>query len=281
MTYPAPITPHDPDHATDCDRVVKAHLLLSEPYSSDIDAVGAAFLASIGLKGAALKGAQKSRGATKLVLHTDDTSLLVAKSKSPLGATHFSKSIPPLLSPAERSAFIAIISHHEAFITLTLRTDASHSGNNSALLHQAVKAASCLTQPLGLLWGPTKRLHQGDAMRTILKSNAPLELFISPVFKQNGPRKTQIINFVGAQEILGFGLGLHMIQLSRQKAVDAGLAFADMCANDQTFHTRRSFQHNGQTFRLTHNDQYISLIPVARFSKDIASIIKSDAKTAA
>lgn len=273
--------PRIQNHAPNCDHVIKAHLLLSGPYGPDIDALGAVFMASIGLNGASLKGAQKDHRASKLVLRTDPAMLLVAKSETPLGAAYFNNSIPPRISAAERSAFMAIISHHEAAITLKLRLNTPFDQDISTLLHQAVKAVSPKTNPLGLLWGPTQRLHQGGGMRDILESDAPMELFLAPVFKANGTRKTQIIDFAGARHILGFELCLHMIQISRQKAIDAGLAFASHCIKDPTFHTQRSFQHHGQTFRLTHNDGYISLIPVAYFHTDTTPLIKTDLKTAA
>lgn len=263
------------------DGVIKAHLLLSKPYGDDIDSLSAAFFASIGLPPGSLQKAFKDNDARKLVLQTEQCILTVATTDTPLGAEYFNKAIPPMLTAAERSAFISVIGGHEAAIFLKLEPKTAMAGTSPILLHKAITTISRKTNLLGLLWGPTRRLHQRDGLHQILNTDTPMSLFLAPVQKTIGAKDLKVIEFPGARHLLGYDLSLHMGHLNSEQAVEAGLAFAQHCFENPDFQNQASFQHEGKTFRLLQQEGHISLRPVAHFGSKALQALESEVKTAA
>lgn len=202
----------------------------------------------------------------------------------PLGAEHFIGAIGAFVPASERAAMMGVIGHHEAHIALELTLDstASASAHAPGLLRQVISALSPLLRPLALLWGPTHRLHHGAGMAEALTCESPLRLFLAPVFKSVGPRRLATLHFTGARACLGFGLGLHLINLDRDAATEAGLAFAQACQSDPTLRFAQSFHHKTQSFRLSHatGPAHVTLIPLPNQQYQAALVSQATARLA-
>jgi len=260
MSYLTPISTTSP--ATN---VLKAHLLLAAPGAIDIDVLGAAVLALLGENSDTLRAARKSGDGQKLALRGRAISVLLAMSNTPIGAEHFSQAITPFASAAERAALIAIIGHHEAFITLKVRIHADQTSLAPELLFKGVTAISLASEPLGLFWGPTGRLHHGALLQTLADFKAPMELLLAASCKSVGHRGLCTVSFAGARKTLGFGLNLHVQPLDKQAGLKTGLAFARACIKNPATPMGRSFSHDGRTFRISHADgrAQVTLVPIA------------------
>ncbi len=245
-------------------RVAKAFLLLSAPCPTDIDELAATFLAAIGETAGTLTSARKFKAQNKLILTTTTARVMVSSSRTPLGAEHFDKAVPPFAKSYDRAAMLNIIAHHEAFVGLKLRFHAAPRRSVSLTLHRALAALAGQTATMGALWGPTGRLHQGDSLKSILQSRLPMELFLAPRFHTTGPRKLPVLDFDGMDNVIGFNLRLHVIDIERENAVHTGLAFAKACFADHTLPKQKSFLFQGRVFRLAHapDTPDVTLIPL-------------------
>ena len=220
---------------------LKAELLLASTDLPDIDLLGAAVLTALGETGTSLTDARKNQDKTGLVLRTKAATLLIKGTGSPLAAQHFSGGLTPFASAAERAAQIAIIGHHEASVTLKIRPVSPSDSNAVDLLYQGVSALSQTMQPLGIMWGPTRRLHRDAAFQALPRSRAPVELLFAPVCKKFGPRHMNMLHFTGGRDVFGFQLFLQLSGMDRDEAITAGLALAHACRLDPTIAQNRSF----------------------------------------
>lgn len=220
----------------------------------DIERLGALFLANIGLKSSDLVGVrhvQTRQLGEKLLLRTDGISLVVAMGPTPISAEHFNKAIPPYGSGAHQTALLSVIKHHEAHLTLTLKINRPIMAKaGQVLLHRAVQSIEREVNALGLLWGPTRRLWHKSELRPVLAADQPLELFLAPHFKTKGGRKSRLLEFINAPEILGHGLSLQYLGGAQQAAVAAGLAFARQYQTDTDMRGASTYAHDGATYRL-------------------------------
>ncbi|HGG04841.1 MAG TPA: hypothetical protein ENK28_05230 [Aliiroseovarius sp.] len=246
------------------ERVARAFLLLSSPCPTDVDELAATFLAAIGETAGTLTSARKFKAQNKLILTTTTARVMVSSSRTPLGAEHFDKAVPPFAKSHDRAAMLNIISHHEAFLGLKLRFHSDPRRSVSLTLHRAMAALAGQTATMAALWGPTGRLHHGDGFQSILQSRLPMELFLAPRFHTTGPRKLPVLDFDGMRNIAGFRLRLHVIDIERENAVQTGLDFARACFADQTLPQQKSFLFQDRVFRLAHapGTPDVTLIPL-------------------
>ncbi len=262
-----------------------AQLLLASPHQGDLETLAASVMSVIGETSETLKTARESGNRTRLVLRSDTATIMLAKSCTPLGAEHFSRALDPFSTAAERAALVAIIGHHEAFVTLKLRPDAHHKITAPELLYLGVSEINRLVKPLGVLWGPNRRLHHGAGLPIIPKGQAPMQLLLAPCIRNVGPRRHAVLHFSGAHSALGFGLELQLASLDQDTAITAGLAFASACRTEKTTLVGRSFCHDGLTFRIAHasDGARVTLIPLNPAMSGTIAITPdvNEAKTAA
>jgi len=242
---------------------IRAHLLLTRPISRDIDTIAATFLAALGQNHATLRQVRKWQDGSKLVLRSDHDSALIANSDIPLAGEHFLHALPPFCPPAQRMQKLNLIRNHEGFVTLCLKTRSEQFPRVPALFLRLVATLAPTLPFAGLLWCSTGRLHPAADIFDLSTLESQMKILLAPKLATTGPRRLPMIRFIGARQALGYQLGLHLVDISRETAISAAIAFATAAQQDPLLPAKTVFRHQGRVFRISHCERgRVTLVPV-------------------
>ncbi len=194
-----------------------------------------------------------------------------------LGGDRFVGAIPSDTSAANRAALLGIISRHGAWVELNVVLPDSDSATQRRalrLLHCASLALVRSHPPLALLWGPTGQLMQRAALESLTEGADPLSLFVTVKDEFIGPRRLPALHLAGAKIWLGWALHARLGVLPREAVRQAALAFLHTARDKPELLVAQSFQHAGQSYRISHasDERRIDLIPATAKPLDVRAV---------